>query len=155
MQRHGAIHPDSVGNHELGIHTWDHPDLARLDYAECRGQLQRTSAVMEQVYGASPVLFRPPYGHIAGSSLLAAAEQGLITVLWSTQMHEDSIEGKAPDVVAATRQAARPGSIILAHDTGPTNRLVTIDNLEAIVSALKADGFTFTTVPDLCGLGVG
>src|SRR5665647_2386571 len=32
VQRHGAIHSDSVGTHELGNHTWDHPDLARLDY---------------------------------------------------------------------------------------------------------------------------
>jgi peptidoglycan-N-acetylglucosamine deacetylase len=149
VQRHGAIHRAGMGTHELGSHTWDHPDLARLEYAECRDQLERTSTIIEQVFGSRPTLFRPPYGHIAGSSLLAAAEQGLTTVLWSTQMHEN----RSSDIVAAIRKAAQPGSIILAHDTGPTTRLVTIDNLDAIITGLRADGFAFTTVSELCGLG--
>ena len=153
VQRHGAIHRDSVGIHELGNHTWDHPDLARLDYAECRDQLERTSAIMEQVYRKPPTLFRPPYGHIAGSSLLAASEQGLTIVLWSAQMNETRFEGDPSGIVAATRKAAQPGSIILAHDTGATNRLVTIDNLDAVITGLKAEGFAFTTVSELCGLG--
>jgi peptidoglycan/xylan/chitin deacetylase (PgdA/CDA1 family) len=152
VQRHGATHRESVGTHELGNHTWDHPDLARLDYAECRDQLERTSAIMKEVYGTRPTLFRPPYGHIAGSSLLAAAEQELTTVLWSTQMLENRFEDKPAGIVAATRKAAQPGSIILAHDAGPSNRLVTIDNLDAIITGLKTDGFAFTTVSELCGL---
>ncbi len=155
VQRHGAIHRDSVGTHELGNHTWDHPDLARLGYAECRDQLERTSAVIEDVYGSRPTLFRPPYGHIAGSSMLAAAEQRLTTVLWSAQMRENHFEDKPSGIVAATRKAAQPGSIILAHDTGPPNRLVTIDNLDAIITGLKTDGFAFTTVSELCGLKPG
>lgn len=155
VQRHGAIHRDSVGTHELGNHTWDHRDLARLDYAQCRDQLERTSAVMEEVYGSRPTLFRPPYGHIAGSSMLAAAEQQLTTVLWSAQIQENHFKDRPSGVVAATRKAAQPGSIILAHDTGPPNRLVTIDNLDAIITGLKTDGFAFTTVSELCGLKRG
>lgn len=151
--RHGAIHRHSVGTHELGVHTWDHPDLARLDYADCTGQLKRTSAVIEQVYGTRPTLFRPPYGHIAGSSLLAAAEQGLTTVLWSAQMHEHDVTDKPSEIVAATCKAARPGAIILAHDTGPANRLDTINNLDEIITGLKALGFAFAKVSELCGLG--
>ena len=152
VRDHGAIHQDSVGIHELGNHTWDHPDLARLDYAQCRDQLERTSAIIERAYGTHPTLFRPPYGHLAGSSMLAAAEQGLTTVLWSTQMNENRFEGRPAGIVGAARKAAQPGSIILAHDSGPKNRLVTIDNLDAIITGLQADGFTFTTVSQLCGL---
>ena len=152
VQRHGAIHRASVGTHELGNHTWDHMDLARLGYAECRAQLERTSAIIKQVYGARPIVFRPPYGHLAGSSVLAAAELGLTTVLWSAQMQESLFEDDPVGIVAAARMGAEPGSIILAHDTGPTNRLVTIDNLDAIITGLKADGFGFATVSDLCRL---
>lgn len=155
VQRHGAIHQDSVGTHELGNHAWDHADLARLDYAKCRDQLERTSAIIELVYGTRPTLFRPPYGHIAGSSLLAAAEQRLTTVLWSAQLNESRFEDKPAGIVGAARKAALPGSIILAHDTGPRNRLVTIDNLDAIITGLKADGFAFATVSELCGLSRG
>jgi len=152
VQRHGSIHRDSVGVHELGNHTWDHPDLARLDYAKCRDQLERTSTIIEVVFGTRPTLFRPPYGHLAGSSLLAAAEQGLTTVLWSAQMDESRFEDNPAGIVGSARKAAQPGSIILAHDSGPRNRLVTIDNLNAIILGLKADGFAFTTVSELCGL---
>jgi len=152
VQRHGAIHLGSIGIHELANHTWDHPDLARLSYAQCRDQLERTSAIIEQVYGKRSTLFRPPYGHIAGASMLAAAEQKLITVLWSTQMNERRYGGGPGGVIASARKAAQPGSIILAHDCGPPNRLVTIDSLDAIITSLKADGFAFATVSELCGL---
>ncbi len=152
VQRHGAIHRDSIGTHELANHTWDHRDLARLGYPDCTDQLARTSAIIAQAYGTAPTLFRPPYGHLAGSSLLAAAELALTTVLWSTQMNESRFEGRPAGIVADVRRAAAPGAIILAHDTGPSNRLVTIDNLDAIITTLKADGFDFTTVSDLCGM---
>jgi peptidoglycan/xylan/chitin deacetylase (PgdA/CDA1 family) len=152
VQRHGALHRDSVGTHELGNHTWDHPDLARLDYRECVDQLERTCAIIAQAYGTRPTLFRPPYGHLAGSSVLAAAEQRLTTVLWSAQMNESRFEDRPAGIVEAARKAARPGSIFLCHDTGPGNRLVTIDNLDAIIRALKADGYTLTTVSKLCAL---
>lgn len=153
VQLHGEIHRNSVGTHELGNHTWDHPDLARLDYAECHRQLERTSAIIEQRYGTRPTLFRPPYGHLGGASMLATAEQRLTTVLWSAQMNENRFEGKPAAIVGSAREAAKPGSIILSHDSGPSNRLITINNLDAIINGLKADGFEFTTVSDLCGLG--
>jgi peptidoglycan/xylan/chitin deacetylase (PgdA/CDA1 family) len=152
VRDHGAIHHSSVGTHELGNHTWDHPDLARLDYPQCSQQLERTSAIIHQVYGARPLLFRPPYGHIAGSSLLAAAEQGLTTVLWSAQMQESRFTDRPAGIAGAVRKAVQPGSIILCHDTGESDRLVTIDHLDAIINGLKADGFAFMTVSDLCGL---
>ena len=152
VQRYGALHLDSAGTHELGNHTWDHPDLARLDYHECADQLERTSAVIAQVYGTRPTLFRPPYGHLAGSSLLAAAEHRLTTVLWSAQMTESVFEAQPARIVESVRSTAHPGSIILGHDAGADNRLVSIDHLDAIISRLKTDGFALTTVSQLCGL---
>ena len=137
---------------EMGNHSWDHPDLARLDYHQCTDQLARTSSIIERTYGVRPTLFRPPYGHLAGSTLLAAAESGLTTVLWSAQPNEDRFRDNPAGLVTSLRQAARPGSIFLLHDTGPSDRLVTIDNLEAIITGLKADGFAFSTVSELCGL---
>ena len=67
-------------------------------------------------------------------------------------MNENRFEDKPAGIVGSARKAAQPGSIILAHDSGPQNRLVTIDNLDAIITGLKTDGFAFTTVSELCGL---
>lgn len=149
---HGEIHRGSVGRHELGDHTWDHPDLARLGYRDCRSQLRRTSQAMADVYGVRPTLFRPPYGYLAGSCLLAAAEERLATVIWSMQMREGLYLRRPCDIVAGVRATVRPGSVILAHDTGPPTRLVTIEHLDAIITALLDDGYELTTVSDLCGL---
>ena len=149
---HGEIHRSSVGRHELGNHTWDHPDLARLGYRDCHSQLARTSTVMADVYGVRPTLFRPPYGYVAGSSLLAAAEERLVTVIWSMQMREGLYLRRPSDIVGSVSATVRPGSVILAHDTGPRTRLVTIEHLDAIITALLDDGFELTTVSDLCGL---
>ena len=73
-------------------------------------------------------------------------------MLWSAQMNESQFRDRPADIVASVRRRAQPGSIILCHDTGPFDRLVTIDNLDAIITGLKADGFAFTTVSELCGL---
>lgn len=152
VRRHAAIHRDSVGRHEIGNHTWDHPDLARLDHPACTDQLERTTAEIEHAYGVRPTLFRPPYGHLGGSSLLAAAEQGLTTVLWSAQMRENLYVQHPEGITGYLRSTVRPGSVILAHDTGPADRLVTIVHLDAIITGLKADGYELTTVSALCGL---
>ena len=152
VRAHGAIHRDSVGRHELGNHTWDHPDLARLDHAACTEQLRRTTAEIAHVYGVRPTLFRPPYGHLAGSSLLAASEQGLTTVLWSAQMRENLYVDHPEGISGYIRSVVQPGSVVLAHDTGPQDRLVTIDHLDAIITGLRADGYELVTVSELCGL---
>ena len=70
-------------------------------------------------------------------------------------MDESRFEDMPSVGVGSARKAARPGSILLAHDTGPDNRLVTIDHLDAIIARLKAEGFVFATVSELCGLGGG
>jgi peptidoglycan/xylan/chitin deacetylase (PgdA/CDA1 family) len=107
---------------------------------------------MAKTYGRRPTLFRPPYGRIAGSSLLAAAEHQLTTVLWSAQAVESRFTDRPAGIVASVRNAVQPGSIILGHDSGASDRLIWIEHLDAFISVLKADGFTFTTVSELCGL---
>jgi len=149
VRDHGILHRDSVGRHELANHTFDHPDLGRLDWARCRDEMVRTTALMADTYGVAPSLFRPPYGHVGGAALLAAAESGLTTVLWSAQAREDLVASHPDGIVEDVASQVRPGSIVLAHDTGSDDRLVTIDRLPAIIRRLRGDGYTFATVSDL------
>ncbi|MEW1954033.1 polysaccharide deacetylase family protein [Terrabacter sp. NPDC080008] len=149
VRDHGALHHDSVGHHELANHTFDHPDLGRHDWAGCRDQITRTSRIMEQTYGATPTLFRPPYGHVGGAAVLAAAELGLTTVLWSAQAREDLVAAHPDGIVDDIASQVRPGSIVLAHDTGGDDRLVTIDRLRAVIARLREEGYAFVTVSAL------
>jgi peptidoglycan/xylan/chitin deacetylase (PgdA/CDA1 family) len=155
FRAHGDILRDASGRHEIGNHTWDHHDLGRSTYAQARDQLQRTSDEIEQVMGHRPTLFRPPYGHLAGSSVLAAAELGLTTIMWSAQMHEGRYLSHPDSIVDDIRAQGRPGAIILAHDSGSPDRLITISHLDAILDALHGDGYQLVTVSSLCDLPAG
>jgi peptidoglycan/xylan/chitin deacetylase (PgdA/CDA1 family) len=104
---------------------------------------------MKKTYGVPPTLFRPPYGHLGGAAVLAAAEAGLTSVLWSAQAREDLVAGRPDGIVDDIASQVRPGSIVLAHDTGSDDRLITIDRLPAIIRRLRDDGYTFATVSDL------
>jgi peptidoglycan/xylan/chitin deacetylase (PgdA/CDA1 family) len=149
VRDHGAIHRDSAGRHELANHTFEHPDLGRLDWSRCRDEISTTTRLMTETYGVAPTLFRPPYGHVVGAALLAAAESSLTTVLWSAQAREDLVASHPDGIVDDIASQVRPGSIVLAHDTGSDDRLITIDRLVAIIRRLRDDGYTFATVSDL------
>ncbi len=136
-------------HHEFANHTWDHPDLGRFTYAQVVDQLGRTGEEMARIFGHRPTLFRPPYGHVGGSTMLAAAEAGLTTVFWSSQMREDRRAADPEAIVGDIRSQVRPGHIVLAHDSGSTDRAITIDHLDAIVAGLKDDGYELVTVSDL------
>jgi peptidoglycan/xylan/chitin deacetylase (PgdA/CDA1 family) len=49
--------------------------------------------------------------------------------------------------------AARPGTILLAHDTGPDDRLVAIRNLPRMITGLRREGFELVTASDLLAAG--
>lgn len=149
---HGAVHRDSVGRHELGNHTYTHTDLGRLDLAAARSEIERCSAAMDAAYGIRPTLFRPPYGHASGASLLAAAEAGLTTVLWSGRFRESSFRDHPDGVVADAAGQMRPGTIFLGHDSGTADRILSIDRLPALLTRLRGDGWTFHTVSSLLAL---
>lgn len=151
VRDHGELHRESVGRHELANHTFEHPDLGRLDWSQSRDEIARTSRLMKETYGVGPTLFRPPYGHVGGASLLAAAEAGLTTVLWSAQAREDLVAGRPDGIVDDIASQVRPGSVVLMHDTGSQDRLVTIDRLPAIIRRLRDDGYGFVTVSALLG----
>jgi peptidoglycan/xylan/chitin deacetylase (PgdA/CDA1 family) len=149
VRDHGDLHRDSVGHHELANHTFDHPDLGRFALERCRDEIRRTSELMERTYGTAPTLFRPPYGHVGGAALLAAAEAGLTTVMWSAQAREDVVATRPDGIVDDLASQVRAGAIVLAHDTGSPDRLITIDRLRAVIGRLRDDGFTLVTVSDL------
>jgi peptidoglycan-N-acetylglucosamine deacetylase len=149
VRDHGGLHRDSVGRHELANHTFEHPDLGRLEWSRCTEEIRSTSRLMTEAYGVAPTLFRPPYGHVGGAALLAAAESNLTTVLWSAQAREDLVADHPDGIVDDIASQVRPGSIVLAHDTGSDDRLITIDRLVAIIRRLRDDGYAFATVSDL------
>src|SRR6184192_1743095 len=50
--------------HEIGNHSWSHPNLAKMSQESVRSQLQRTDDAIKNATGERPTLMRPPYGSI-------------------------------------------------------------------------------------------
>jgi peptidoglycan-N-acetylglucosamine deacetylase len=149
VQKHSDLVRDRLTGHEVGNHSWRHRDLATMDLAAIRDDLIRTQDMIEDKLGRTPTLMRPPYGHIGGSTLLAADSLGYDVILWNRQMRElmfrDDPDGQARDLIASVQ----PGSIILAHDIGDRRRLVGLGSIPTLVAGLKDKGYRFATVSEM------
>jgi peptidoglycan/xylan/chitin deacetylase (PgdA/CDA1 family) len=149
VRDHAGLVRDRLEGHEVGNHTWAHRDLATMDLAAIRDDLLRTHKTIQDLLGRTPTLMRPPYGHLGGSTVLAADSLGYDVVLWDRQMHERRFAGdpagQAKDIVDSVHR----GSIVLAHDVGDKRRMNTLDALSGIIAGLKESGYGFATVSEL------
>jgi peptidoglycan/xylan/chitin deacetylase (PgdA/CDA1 family) len=150
---HGGLLRGRLDRHEVGNHSWSHPDLATMDAPTVQGQLARAHDAIHAATGRHAQLFRPPYGHLAGSTLMVADKFDYNLVLWSHQMDEQRYVDDPPGQARAIVETTRPGQIILAHDVGATKRYVALSQLGAMFTGLRRRGFRFVTVSELIALG--
>ena len=141
-----------MDRHDVGNHTWDHLDLARRSQAKAYDDLKQAHDAIIEITGKTPRLFRPPYGHFGGSSVLAADRLGYELVLWSLQMAESAYVGDPEGHARHIISRVVPGTILLAHDieaVGGDDRRVAIDGLPTMITTLRAQGYEFVTVSEL------
>jgi len=147
-QNPDVLRREVAEGHEIGNHSWSHPNLAKLSDADVRSQLQRTEDIIEKTAGIKAKLMRPPYGELTKRQrILVNHEFGYKVILWDV----DPLDWKrpGPNVVAQRIIAgAQPGSIILSHDIHPP----TIAAMPQVFDALLAKGFKFVTVSELISL---
>lgn len=149
LERHAGLLRGRLDRHEVANHSWSHDDLATLDLAGARRELERTHEAIKRHTGRDATLMRPPYGHLGGSTVLAADALGYDIALWSHQMRERKY---AADPAAQARDlidTVRPGSIVLAHDAGDKRRLVALKALPALIEGLRDQGYRFVTVSEM------
>ena len=107
--------------HELGVHGDVHSSHLRRPSSWTTRDAAASMGLVEAAWGQRPTWFRPPYGALAASSLVAARRLGLRTVLWTTWGH-DWKRGATPESVAARIQASWwPGATVLLHDSDVTS----------------------------------
>ncbi|HZM76808.1 MAG TPA: polysaccharide deacetylase family protein [Candidatus Limnocylindrales bacterium] len=147
----GDLFARDADSHEFGNHTWQHEDLARQDFDGAIETLARTHEAIIRTLGRVPTLMRPPYGHLGGSTMLACAELGYSVVLWSRQMLESEFGDNPSGLVDYIVGSSGSGDIVLAHDTGPKDRLVALDQLDSMIAGIRARGLKFVTVSQLLG----
>jgi peptidoglycan/xylan/chitin deacetylase (PgdA/CDA1 family) len=153
LAAHGDLLKGRLDRHEVANHSWSHPDLATMNAPAVERQIARTHDTVRRITGREPTLFRPPYGHLGGSTLMAADKLGYQLVLWSHQMAEKLYVKNPPAQAKEVIDSVRPGEIILAHDVGYPERYVALSQLGAMFDGLRKRGYRFATVSELMVTG--
>lgn len=101
--------------HSLGNHTYSHPNPWFTGEEEARQEVLKTSDLIEQITGARPRWFRPPYGRLRFAMRQQASRDNMITVLWSRSIIDWGWMGNARSI-RKRMQCIEGGDIVLMHD---------------------------------------
>ena len=132
--------------HQLGNHSWSHPELPKLPVDQIADEIDRTNDAIKQATGVTPAILRPPYGAVNGVVLEQLRLRGMSSILWSVDTR-DWADRNSEIVCSRAVAGARPGAIILMHDIHQTS----VSAVPCILSALKQQGYSFVTVQGLLG----
>ncbi|MFI5890279.1 bifunctional polysaccharide deacetylase/glycosyltransferase family 2 protein [Actinoplanes sp. NPDC051513] len=137
--------------HEIGAHTFTHPDLAQLSRWRRQMENSQTQLAIAYATGRGTALLRPPYSSTADAltdddyaTVRAVGEQGYLTVLDDL----DSEDWKRPGVDRIVQNATPrgdDGEIVLFHDAGG-DRGQTVAALDRLIPLLQQRGYRFSTV---------
>ena len=156
------LHPELLRRmlregHEIGNHTFTHPNLALIGSRLTRYELSATERLIEAVTNRRTALFRPPYFGDAEPTtadelvpIAIAQDLGYVTV----GLRDDPGDWLQPGVSAIIRESLSQldrGNVILLHDGGG-DRAQTVAALGPLIDSLKARGYQLTTVTALAGL---
>ncbi len=142
--------------HEIGNHSWSHPDMAGLSTQAIKVELAATGRVIEAVTGRRPMLFRPPYIGDARPSTeerlrpMAIANDLGYRVAGLEVDTRDWLQQDPRAIVSLALEGLDRGKgrIVLLHDAGG-DRTPTVAALGPLIDSLRARGYTLTTVAGL------
>ncbi len=130
--------------HQLGAHSWSHPNLNEISESAVRSQMTRTMDKIFEITGQQVLMMRPPYGASNRLSRRPLAELGLPLILWSV----DSLDWKtrsASKTIRTILDKASNGAIILCHDVWAE----TGQAMETVVPELIEKGYQLVTVAEM------
>jgi cellulose synthase/poly-beta-1,6-N-acetylglucosamine synthase-like glycosyltransferase/peptidoglycan/xylan/chitin deacetylase (PgdA/CDA1 family) len=154
--------------HEIGNHTFTHPDISEISPGQVDLQLNLTERLFEAKLGVRPVYFRPPYSidqepdtNDQAAPVERIQQLGYVIVGDKIDTNDwDEHPRKTPQEIVAnvfeqinlaeTKTWMR-GSIILMHDGGG-DRAATVAALPVLIAALRAHGYEIVPVSQLIGM---
>lgn len=151
-----AIYADG---HEIGNHTFTHPNLAEIPAAQLDLELNATQRVLESKLGVRTLLFRPPFvkdiepeTREQARTLVSSAAMGYITI----GLKIDPLDWERPGALEIVNRTinyatAQRGNVVLLHDGGG-DRSQTVEALPLLIDELRARGYRFVTISELLGL---
>lgn len=127
--------------HEIGNHSWNHPDLRKLPSSQIHSQIADTQDAILRATGINPTQMRPPYGAINPDVQQDIQSQGLRMALWSVDTND--WRDRDPELLyQRIMGSAGDGKIILLHDIHSASVQAAI----RAIPELKAQGYQLVTV---------
>jgi cellulose synthase/poly-beta-1,6-N-acetylglucosamine synthase-like glycosyltransferase/peptidoglycan/xylan/chitin deacetylase (PgdA/CDA1 family) len=156
--------------HEIGNHTYTHPNIALTSPLRTKLELSTTQRIIENLLGVSTTFFRPPYNADSEPTtpdeiepIRRAQDYGYATISETIDPRDwergvtakaiiDEVKSEIDTSIAEHDEAAT--HIILLHDAGG-NRDATVAALPRIIDYYKSKGYQFGRVGDLIGKSRG
>lgn len=152
LQRPDIARAVALAGHEVGNHTFSHPNLIWCSTAQVRSELERTEKTLSDIVGPHSRLFRTPFGGRRPASLRVVRSLGLTPVMWSVSAKDWEL----PSADAIEKQVwtnTRGGDVILMHDGSHLgfgwDRSKTVAATDALISRAKNEGYSFCTVGEM------
>ena len=148
--KHVVAHPEVVARaaeegHEIGNHSWSHPDFRTMSDDGVRQQLRDAEHAIADATNKTPTVMRPPFGSISDRQKdWILREFGYRTIMWDVDSLDWTRPGPAK-ICARITAGARSGAIVLCHDNCPE----TLDAMEATLTQLSHKGCKFATISEL------
>ncbi|GAA1432594.1 glycosyltransferase [Streptomyces thermospinosisporus] len=139
--------------HEVGLHTFNHPDLSLQSKDRIDWELSQTQLALTGAAGVRTSLFRPPYSSQAAAMDNKSwpvteyiGDRGYITVVNTA----DSEDWRKPGVLEIIRRSTPKdgkGAVVLMHDSGG-DRHQTVQALDRMLPDLKEKGYEFDNLTE-------
>ncbi len=163
LSERALLRREVAEGHEVGNHTYTHPNLGRASDRTTRLEINAMQRLFQAFTGRSLRLFRAPYFGDAEPTTadeidpaLVAQKLGYLTV----GLHVDPADWRRPGVNAIVQSTLdgvegstgdRSGNVVLLHDAGG-DRSQTVQALPILIDLLRARGYRFVPVSELIGL---
>ncbi|MGW0082472.1 glycosyltransferase [Streptomyces sp. NPDC003393] len=152
----GLVRRMVAEGHEVGLHTFNHPDLSYQSYQRIDWELSQNQLAITGAAGVRTSLFRPPYSSFADAMddrSWPVAEyigsRGYITVV-NTADSEDWQKPGVDEIIRRATPKGGKGAVVLMHDSGG-DRHQTVQALDRYLPELQARGYRFDNLTEALG----
>lgn len=127
--------------HTVGNHTVNHPNLVNTSISKRTDELGLLHQQMQDKYGYTMSLLRPPEGVFSEQVLAQAQGMGYKTVFWSFAYHDWDPNNQMATGTAYQKavSAIHPGAIYLLHAVSKTNAAILGD----LIDEMRRQGYSF------------
>ncbi len=147
-ERHPSLIRQTVNSgHDIGNHSYSHPEFTKISTSAMRSQLSRTETIIRNITGrTTKPYFRAPYGAVNQTVLNTVGNEGYAYTFHWTIDTLDWTGNSATTIYNRVMNGLQPGAIVLMHTGAATNTVAALDRM---IPTIKSRGYRFVTISQM------